>query len=476
MKSARSAGKGRNVRLPAEARPLVVAAVLAAFVGKGCLAADVPDSAALGTSMTPAGAAKSGSADGTIPPWTAVDAQGPGWTWGKRRLDFWKFRGDKAMYSIDTGNVDKYRDKLLEGQVELIKSVKGFRMDVYPTRRVCGMPDFVAANTKRNVGFARLGPDGASLEEAHLPGFPFPIPRNGAEAMWNMKMRYRGIGMELPKITTVVSPRKGGSEWIKPTGDLSLYMPWGAKGDVLFSKVDRMEALTYFGYISPPALAGQAAIVTSQAGQPQETHYYFPGQRRVRRMPAYAYDAPQIGYDNQYTMDEPIVFSGALDRFDWKLVGKREILVPYNGFGLYDFSAKLDEVAQRDFIEPANRRYELHRVWIVEATVKAGVRHLVPKRTVVLDEDSWTPLMAFDYDAQGKLWKVREGYPIPVYETGTCDVSGFIQYNLNDGRYLLDFASLGSGTDIRWLTEAAGNPRMRQDFFMPDNLRTISER
>jgi hypothetical protein len=438
--------------------------------------AHAADASQLGTMLSPAGADKAASSDGTVPAWTPAEPQGAGWTFGKRRIDYFKYKADEPLFSIDASNVDKYVDKLAPGQVTLVKSVKDFRMDVYPSRRTCGVPDFVAENTKKNVGFAKMAGDGTSLQEAHVPGFPFPLPSNGAEAMWNMKLHYRGLGAGLRNSETFVSPRKGSDEWIKAAYDLVLFTPWGAKGSTLFSKVDRLELAVYFSYNAPPALAGQAAVATNPAGQPQEVHYYFPGQRRVRRMPTYSYDSPQIGMDNQITVDESYVFSGPMDRFDWKLVGKAQLIVPYNSFGLLDFSAKAEQVLQRDAPSPASRRYEMHRVWVVEATVKQGVRHLAPKRTFYLDEDSWAALLAVDQDAQGKVWKVREGYAMPVYETGSCDVAAYAQYNLADQRYLVDYTTVGAGTDIQWFTEAAGNPRLKPDFYTADNLRAISER
>ena len=430
----------------------------------------------LGTTLSPAGAEKAASADDTVPAWVQPGPQGAGWSFGKRRDEFFKHKGDKPLFSIDAGNVDKYADKLAPGQVELVKSVKDFRMDVYPSRRTCGMPDFVAENTKKNVGFAKMASDGTSLDEAYVPGFPFPMPANGSEAMWNMKLRYRGLGSGSRNTLTSVSPRKGSDEWIKAGYDLVIFTPWGTKGSTLFSKVDRLEEAVYFAYNVPAALAGQAAVVTTAAGKPQEAHYYFPGQRRVRRMPTYSYDSPQIGMDNQITLDESYMYSGPMDRFDWKLVGKKELIMPYNALGMLDFTAKTDELLQRDAPSPTIRRYEMHRVWVVEATVKQGVRHLEPKRTFYLDEDSWAMLLAVDQDAQGKVWKVREGYAIPIYETGTCDVAAYTQYNLADQRYLLDYASLGTGHDIQYFTEAAGDPRLKRDFYTSDNLRAISER
>lgn len=118
-------------------------------------------------------------------------------------------------------------------------------------------------------------------------------------------------------------PRKGGSDWIKLTSDLYTYYPWGLKSGTKFAETGGIESMTYFGYVSPVALAGQAATYLNSADKPPEVFYYFPGQRRTRRMPTYSYDAPQIGYENQYNVDESYTFSGLLDRFDWKLVGKK---------------------------------------------------------------------------------------------------------------------------------------------------------
>jgi hypothetical protein len=433
------------------------------------------DAAKLGGELTPAGGERAASKDGAIPAWEGAPPAA-GWSWGAKRLDAFKYKDDKPVLTIDASNVDKYADKLAPGQVAAVKQLAGYKMDVYPTRRTCGVPDFVAENTKKNVGFAKLNANGWSLAEAMLPGYPFPLPANGAQAMWNMKMRYRGVALDYKHVITAASPRKGGTEWIKAESEQTTFYPWGVKGAAPFSKMPPIDNYVYFAYTAPTALAGQALAISIYTEQPTEVFYYFPGQRRVRRMPSYAYDAPQIGFENQYTLDEPYVFNGPLDRFDWKLVGKKEIFVPYNVFGAYDFTSKFEDIAKPDYIDNAHRRYELHRVWVVEATVKPGVRHLAPKRLFYLDEDSWNPLVAVDYDGQGKIWKLREGFVIPVYETGACDVSAFVQYNLIEGRYVFDEHGAGTGSDVRWLTEPGSNPRLKPSFYTSDNLRAISER
>lgn len=449
---------------------------LAAASAVGICAAQARDASRLGKDLTAAGAEAGASKDGSIPAFGGTEPPTAGWAWGKKRADFWKHKAEAPLYTIDASNVDKYADKLSPGQVALVKQTKGYKMPVYPTHRSCGVPDFVAENTRKNVAVAKLKDNGWALQEAALPGFPFPMPENGAQAMWNAKMRYRGVALDYKKVITAASPRKGSDEWIKAFSEQTNFFPWGVKGSQLFSKLPQVENYVYFGYNAPAALAGQALAITIYTDQPTETQYYFPGQRRVRRMPTYAYDAPQIGFENQYTLDEPYVFNGLMDRFDWKLVGKKEMIVPYNSFGAYDFSAKFDDVAGKEFLAASHRRYEMHRVWVVEATVKPGMRHLAPKRTFYLDEDSWNLLVADDYDGQGKLWKLREGYSIPVYETGACDVSAFAQYNLLEGRYVLDEHAVGTGADVRWITEVGNNPRLTSNFYTAENLRSISER
>lgn len=456
------------------ARSLLVAMAISTAISS--VQAAEKEAARLGTTLTPTGGEAAASADGVIPAWTPPGQQDVGWSYGQVRGQHWKYKDDKPLYSIDAHNVEQYASKLSPGQLELFKKIPDYRMDVYPTRRSCGVPDFVAENTKKNVGFATLDGAGLALQEAHVPGVPFPMPTTGVEAMVNMKMRYRGVGVDIPESIAGISPRKGGGDWLRISNDLSFFTPWGKKGSALFSSVGRIETATYFSFLEPAALAGQAAVQIAMAGEQASTFYYFPGQRRVRRMPAYSYDAPQIGMDNQYTVDEANIFFGPLDRFDWKLIGKQELLVPYNAFGAYDTSAKFTDVAQDGSIAPESRRYELHRVWVVEANVLQGMRHQAPKRLFYIDEDSWNPLMAVDYDKQGQIWKVREGFPIPVYETGACDTQALVQYNLADGRYLFDLGTIGASKDIHWLTESEGNPRHRRDFYTSDNLRAISER
>ncbi|NMF90837.1 DUF1329 domain-containing protein [Aromatoleum petrolei] len=446
-----------------------------ALAAGAALAAAPQDADRLGKDLTPLGGEKAANKDNSIPGWQDGGALSPGWAYGKPRGNFFKYKDDKPLYTIDGSNADKYADKLGEGQRALLKTLKNYRMDVYPTHRHCSAPDFVQDSTRKNITAAKLGSDGWSLAEAVVPGVPFPVPTSGIEVLWNAKMKYAGVGITLPAQWTMLSPRASGGDWIEAKSTQTYYYPWGRKGAKKLSELPPVEYNTYFAYASPTALAGQALLVTSYTDKTGDTFYYFPGQRRVRRMPSYSYDAPQIGFENQYTMDEPRVFNGPADRFDWKLIGKKEMYVAYNAFGMYDPAADRHKVVTPEGVDAKAARYELHRVWVVEATAKSGVRHVAPKRRFYFDEDSWALMGAEDYDAQGKLWKVRESFLIPVAETGTCDNPAFVQYDLASGRVLYDQGSLGAGQDMAWATEP-NDPKYRDDFYTPDNLRAISDR
>ncbi|QBP77735.1 DUF1329 domain-containing protein [Herbaspirillum huttiense] len=452
----------------------IAAAVLFAVTAVPAQAADADQ---LGSQLTPVGAEPGPNKDGSIPKWEGKDVPQAGWAQGKYRGDYWAHKGEKPLFSIDASNVDKYADKLTPGQVELIKKTKGYKMDVYPTHRNCGFPEWVNENTKKNVGFAKLADNGYDIKDAYLPGVPFPIPENGAQAIWNHKLRYTGIGWEIPQVRSLASPRKGSNEWIDLRAYQIFYYPWGGKGSKKISELPPQDSMTFFKYESPAALAGQAAILNTAYNADSESFYYFPGQRRVRRLPSYSYDAPSIGWESEYPVDIISGYYGRIDRFDWKLVGKKEIYIPYNDFAAYDFRKEADEAFKPDMPEKNGHRYELHRVWVVEGTVKNGVRHSAPKRRFYLDEDTWSLVVADDYDAKGNLWMVRETEMIPAWDANNaCMFSAFVNYNLVTGRYITDQQPVGSHKDVKFFAEPGNNRALKPDFYTPENLRSLSER
>jgi Protein of unknown function (DUF1329) len=132
---------------------------------------------------------------------------------------------------------------------------------------------------------------------------------------------------------------------------------------------------------------------------------YLTGQRRVRKLPNPCCDTPTPFSAGVVTFDEVETYTGRLDRFDWKLVGKREMLIPYN-VNMLSVPMKDTEVLSAGHLNPDHVRWELHRVWVVDASLRAGQRHPSPKARYYLDEDTWTAVTAERYDANGALARI----------------------------------------------------------------------
>jgi hypothetical protein len=273
-----------------------------------------------------------------------------------------------------------------------------------------------------------------------------------------------------------VSPRPGTSQSIVTRWNQLVYYPWAKTGQHSPQDDQGLQNGFYYLYTEPAALSGQGTMQRYYFNKDTDTYYYFTGQRRVRRLPAYAYDAPLIGYENQYPADISFVFYGNPDRFDWKLVGKKEIYVPYDGFAMQRFNTKLDAAMGPNFINADMRRYELHRVWEIEGTVKAGVRHSTPKKTLYVDEDSWLVAVGDDFDAQGKIWKAKENYITPEWEIGACSTAASVYNDVISGRYVFDETIVGTGKDLKFYPPGMNDSRLNNQYFTGENLSAISDR
>ncbi|PUA19706.1 DUF1329 domain-containing protein [Glaciimonas sp. PCH181] len=457
-------------------RRAVVTLTISSFLSAGAGAVTPGEVARLGQDLTSVGAEKAANHDGSIPAFGGVDKPAAGWTYGKLREEYWTHKAEKPLFVIDASNVDKYADKLSAGQIETLKKIKGYTMPVYPTHRNCAVPDFVEKNTKDSALKAAIGKDQWSLESASLPSVPFPIPKDGIQVMWNWLVHYMGVGIEWPGATTYVSPRPGSDIPIVAEWNQIQYYPWAKPGG--HSPQDEQGLMTafYYGYLKPASLAGQALIQRFYYTKKTDSFYYFTGQRRVRRLPAYSYDAPLIGFENQYPADTTWVFTGSPDRFTWKLIGKKEVYVPYNSYAMQRFDTKVSTITGPMFIDPKMRRYELHRMWEIEGTVKEGERHATPKKTLYIDEDSWIVSIGDDYDTQGKIWKSKENFITPEWEINSCAPSASIYTDLQNGRYVFDMSTVGLGKDMRFYPPEYQDKRLMENFYTSESLGATSDR
>ena len=383
---------------------LIVAAPLAHA------AASPEDAAKLKTSLTPLGAERAGNKEGTIPAWTGGYSTVPaGYKSGDARPD--PFGNEKAVISITAKNMDQYADKLSDGIKALLKKYPdSYRVDVYPTHRTANAPQWVYDNTFKNATRAKTKDGGVHIEGAY-GGIPFPIPQTGAEIMWNNALMWTGDTVQLNfhnYLTTADGKRTAITR-----GQVYWQYPYYFKEGSLES-FNGMYARAILFQSEPAFKAGESLLIHYFTDKSQQAWQYLAGQRRVRRAPTVAYDTPNDITSGVENYDEIQVFNGDFDRYNLKVVGKRELFVPYNTMKVH--LASNDERLGTKHLNPDFVRWELHRVWVVEATLAEGKRHVMPHRIFYLDEDTWGAVLADGWDAQGQLWRTNMGLPTVIPE------------------------------------------------------------
>ncbi len=390
--------------------------------------------ARLGVDLTPLGGEKAANSDGTIPAWDGGITQPPaGYSEGQYYVD--PFSGDAIKVTINSGNMSEYADKLTEGHKALLKTYPdSFKMNVYPTHRTAAAPQYVYDATKQIAAGAKLTDDGNGVDNAII-GIPFPIPSNGLEAIWNHILRFRAIFAE--REIAQAAPTRGGSYTLVEFSD-QFNVQYSQPG-MTIEKLNNI--ILYFKQevTAPARLAGGILLVHETLDQKAENRkawLYNPGQRRVRRAPNVAFDNPGTASDGMRTNDQFDMFNGSPERYNWQLVGKKEIYVPYNNYKLQDPSIKYDDILKPLHINPDLPRYELHRVWVVDATLKEGARHLYKRRTFYIDEDSWQILAVDQYDNRDQLWRVSEGFAINHYNVPNLWTTLEVHTDLQAGRYI----------------------------------------
>jgi hypothetical protein len=384
--------------------------------------------------LTPVGAEKAGNADGSIPAWDGGITKPPaGYKPGQHYVD--PFAADKPLFTITKDNADTHAAKLTEGHKAMLKAYGSFRINVYPTRRSASLPQAIYDATARNVGRAKLVNDGNGVTGA-IGGPPFPMPASGVEVVWNHLLRYRGDGVR--RWVMQATPTRGG-QYTPVQFDEETYFLYSLPK---MSPEALSNRILYFKQTvtAPARLAGGILLVhetLDQVKKPRDAWLYNPGQRRVRRAPQVAYDNPGTAADNMRTSDQLDMFNGAPDRYEWKLVGKRELIVPYNSYKLQDPALKYKDVVTPLHLNPEHLRYELHRVWVVEATLRPGERHIYKKRVFYVDEDSWQILVVDQYDNRDQLWRVSEGHAINFYNVPAVWTAAEAHVDLQAGRYVV---------------------------------------
>ncbi|MBM7071918.1 DUF1329 domain-containing protein [Shewanella sp. 202IG2-18] len=416
---------------------LLSLAVMLALTAPAALAKVSPDEAKkLGTTLTPIGGEVAGNADGSIPKWTGgITKPVAGFKKGDHHID--PFPNDKIEFTITNANKAQYKDFLTAGQNALFELYPDtYKMNVYQTRRSAAAPQYVYDATKANATRAELIDGGNGLKGAAI-GVPFPIPQNGLEAVWNHILRFRGVDIETSRAQA--APTAGGSYNLVEY-DEEIHFKY-TRPDETAQKLAENNVLFYFKQVvtQPARRAGTALLVKEtmdQQKEPRQAWTYNTGQRRVRKAPNVAFDTPGTLTDGLRTTDDFDMFNGSPERYNWDLVGKKEIYIPYNDYRLHSDKLTYDQILKPGHINPEYVRWEKHRVWEVKATLKPGVSHLYKTRVFYIDEDSWQISAADLYDNRDQLYRVAVAHGLNYYEVPAQWSTLEVFHDLQSRRYI----------------------------------------
>jgi hypothetical protein len=376
-------------------------------------AQSVADPVLLKTSLTPLGAERAGNAEGTIPAWSGGYTTIPdGWQQGDFMPDF--FASEQPVLVIDAANMAQYSDQLSTGIQAMMKQYS-FSIKVYPTHRTAAAPQQVYDNTALNVSRATLNPAGGRLGFLNaFGGIPFPIPNiadaetAGAQIIWNHNSRWCGYGCSYDTLLHIVSD---GNVALACGAHITYDYPYYKKSGTL-ETFDGLQARILIDLVAPSNLSGEQFLVwhsTNPYNQPNQSWELLNGQGRVRKAPELSFDTPDPFTDGIGNEDETNVgFTGSLEEYDWKYIGKKEMFIPYNNNGMT--AVPFNNVLLDHFIDPNIVRWELHRVWIVEATLHPGEHNVMARRVLYVDEDTWQIALVDGYDANNELFHVTICY------------------------------------------------------------------
>lgn len=352
---------------------------------------------------------------------------------GKSGFEPGPYADEKPQFTISAANMAQYEARLTEGEKALLKKYPTYKMNVYPAHRDFANPQWACEATKKNAATSEVIHDGKGVTGLG-GGLVFPFPKSGLEAIWNAINPPR-VWTEEAIVDVAGVYANGSIAWGRNKFKVLALIYDPKKRIALDSPIN---SYFYTSYLLPQRDKGFTAVgyqPNDFSKDATQSWQYLPGIRRVRQAPEVGFDYP-VPPNGLRTVDDDYGFNGSPERYTWKLIGKKEMLVPYHNFKVNDPAVKY-----KDLIKPGGTinadylRYEPHRVWVLEGTLKQGVRHIYTKRLLYLDEDTWLTMMADNYDARGKLWRVALVTFHYSQESGTFHRGATIYHDLTSGAY-----------------------------------------
>jgi Protein of unknown function (DUF1329) len=414
--------------------------------------------------LTPFGAERAGNAEGTIPAWEGGIKEVPkGIGYKGEGFPFQDpYAEDKVLFQINAANISKYENKLTVGVAAFLKKIPGISLNVYQTRRSFAAPEKIYENTYKNATLVEMTKNRLSvIANGGIAGVPFPIPQSAEEIVMNHQLRWRGKGRE-GRLNQAVVQGNGTTAW--GGGWFNETYCWNIDD----RKWDDIYYMLMVKYGPKPARRkGEIAVVRDFVSGTRHAWQYLPGQRRVRRAPTIAFDTPSPATSGLNTYDDTFVFNGSLERYDWKIVGKKELYLPYNNYKWVMSEKNVKFTGMMPAVEL--QRWELHRFWVVEATLKKDARHMYAKRVIYFDEDSWVATASDAYDGKGKIWRFQISFPINAYSLPAVVQGPIAGFDLTRDDYTLAYVpDAGKFPILR--------PTRKDSFYTPESARREGRR
>ena len=291
-------------------------------------------------------------------------------------------------------------------------------------------PEYAKEANTSNVGLYDLDEEGVVIEAKtgetakRIVGFPFPTvdpedPKAAMKIMYNKQYVTYIIGFK--KFTAYIA-------WLGTAGfereiqiifrDAYLI---GFPGAQQHKNPKSAERYSLLSVRSPYDLAGTSVLTWRYLDSRQDVSFmYIPAIRRVRRTtPANRSDG-FVGSD--FALDDILAYDGKIPAFEWKLLGQREALVPFQTADPIRASVIEEgqwkvskEAVQQEFGYqregwqgapwcPLNVLYVKRPVWVIEGRSKDpyynyGVQYMW------IDAETWGPYYKLTHDRSDKFWK-----------------------------------------------------------------------
>jgi Protein of unknown function (DUF1329) len=257
---------------------------------------------------------------------------------------------------------------------------------------------------------------------------PFPIPNSAYEIIWNHLLAYRGHKVTTQK--TMWAPG-GAGRYIPSTYQVDMINLWNPENGATSFKEDTWRFLRWT-FLSP-----EMSAMTSHLERTSFDLTMAPGRRwsfnldsfRVRRAPNNSYGNFMPFTNSILTFDSQRGYEGNPDRYDWTVVSQADYYLPNNSYRLASKGLADENVLAGNHLNRTYARYELQRVWVVDAILKYKDTHPYHRRRFYVQNDTWQILATEQYSKDEMLISGQEVFPLQRFQHEICTVAGEVTYS-----------------------------------------------